>query len=146
MCPSRHFSGRGLKRNTTLWCSYAILAEETKIFFSGDGGYGTHFKSIGEKIGPFDITLLECGQYNENWPNIHMTPGETIMAHEDLKGDVLIPIHWAKFDLSMHSWTEPIETLQKANVDKQFDILTPQIGRSVSLAHVASSVDWWEGR
>ena len=112
---ARHFSGRRLTgRNSTLWCSYIIKSDDHTIFYGGDSGYGTHFKEIGEKFGPFDLTMLECGQYNKAWPYIHMMPEQTAQAHIDLKGNMLLPIHWGKFKLSLHPWTEPVERLEKA--------------------------------
>jgi L-ascorbate metabolism protein UlaG (beta-lactamase superfamily) len=108
--PSRHFSGRvGFKMDYTLWCSWVIEYKNMKIFFCGDSGYSDHFKLIGEKYGPFELTMMECGQYNEGWPFIHMNPEEAVHAHIDLKGEKMIPIHWGKFKLSLHSWREPIE-------------------------------------
>jgi len=112
--PSRHFSGRtGVDKDSTLWCSWVIKSEESNIFFCGDSGYGDHFKQIGEKYGPFDLTMMECGQYNEGWPFIHMNPEESVQAHLDLKGKKMLPIHWGKFKLSLHTWTEPIERATK---------------------------------
>lgn len=145
--PARHFSGRSLSdRNKTLWCSWVIAGQQAKVFFSGDGGYGYHFKQIGNKYGPFDLTLMECGQYDERWSDIHMMPEETIKAHIDVKGTVMIPIHWAAFSLAFHDWTEPIERVIKAAEEKQVSIATPKIGQSV----IAGSTEyptstWWRG-
>jgi len=143
--PARHFSGRSLAdRNATLWCSWVIQGKEEKVFFSGDSGYGPHFKEIGEKYGPFDLTLMECGQYNERWASIHMMPEQTVQAHLDVKGDVLIPIHWGAFTLSLHSWTDPVERAVKAAEDQSVKICTPRIGESVTVkgnAYPASA--WW---
>ena len=112
--PARHFSGRaGVDKDSTLWCSYVIKTEKGNIFFCGDSGYGDHFKQIGKEHGPFEITFMECGQYNEGWPFIHMNPEESVKAHMDLKGKKMLPIHWGKFKLSLHSWTEPIEWAKK---------------------------------
>lgn len=105
---ARHFSGRGLtSRMSTLWSSYIITSGNHNIFFSGDSGYGPHFKDIGDKYGPFGHAFLECGQYNENWPLIHMKPEETVQAAIDLNTNKFTPVHWGKFALSLHPWDEP---------------------------------------
>ncbi len=132
--PARHFSGRGPKdRDKTLWCSWVIESGAQKIFFGGDSGYGKHFRDIGEKHGPFDITFIECGQYNKNWAQIHAMPEQTVQAHIDLKGKTLLPIHWSKFRLSIHSWTEPIERAKAASLEQSVDIQNPKIGEIVLL-------------
>lgn len=101
--PARHFSGRSMTdRDCSLWCSWLILGQETKVFFSGDSGYAPHFKEIGNKYGPFDLTLMECGQYDPRWSAIHMLPEETVQAHIDVKGELLLPIHWGAFTLALH--------------------------------------------
>lgn len=143
--PARHFSGRSLSdRNQSLWCSWAIIGEQTRVFFSGDGGYGYHFKQIGNKYGPFNLTLMECGQYDERWSTIHMMPEETIQAHIDIKGNVIIPIHWAAFSLAFHDWTEPIERVIKAAKERNVNIATPRIGESVIVGSAKYPVStWW---
>ena len=144
--PARHFSGRGLtNRNSTLWASWVIVGEYNKIYFSGDGGYGPHFKEIGEKYGPFDVTLMECGQYDKRWAPIHMVPEETVQAHLDLAGKLLIPIHWAGFTLSVHDWTDPIERAIRAAEKQRVKIATPRIGEAVILGtnDIPQSL-WWK--
>ncbi|MFC2151622.1 MBL fold metallo-hydrolase [Bacteroidota bacterium] len=132
--PARHFSGRGTRdRDKTLWCSWVIESEEYKIFFGGDSGYGKHFKEIGEEFGPFDLTFIECGQYNENWSQIHTLPEQTIQAHIDLNGKTLLPIHWSKFKLSIHSWTEPIEKAKAASNQNNVHLQNPKIGEVITL-------------
>ena len=101
--PARHFSGRGLSnRFTTLWASWIVKTESSTVYFSGDSGYGPHFKEIGNRYGPFDFVMLECGQYNELWKDIHMMPEQTVQAAIDLKGKFMMPIHWGAFTLAMH--------------------------------------------
>ncbi|MEO2259301.1 MBL fold metallo-hydrolase [Paenibacillus amylolyticus] len=143
--PARHFSGRGLfDRNSTLWCSWVIAGQHTKVFFSGDSGYGPHFKEIGSKYGPFDLTLMECGQYDERWSNIHMMPEETVQAHLDVGGKLLIPIHWAAFTLAYHAWNEPVERITKAAHALQVKIATPKIGEKVVLhTEKYPTHPWW---
>ncbi|MGV3587747.1 MAG: MBL fold metallo-hydrolase [Adhaeribacter sp.] len=143
--PARHFSGRGLTdRMQTLWTSWVIQGHQDSIFFSGDSGYFPGFKQIGNKYGPFDITLLECGQYNELWSNIHMMPEETVQAHLDLKGKILMPIHWGAFTLAMHSWTEPVERLQAKAKALQVQVTTPQIGEPIILNQKLPAKRWWQ--
>jgi L-ascorbate metabolism protein UlaG (beta-lactamase superfamily) len=145
--PARHFSGRSLTdRDSTLWCSWVIIGKQAKIYFSGDSGYGPHFQAIGEKYGPFDCTLMECGQYDHRWSSIHMMPEETVQAHLDVKGNVMIPIHWAAFTLSLHGWTDPVERVTKEAKAKGAAVATPKIGETVILgakSYPASA--WWRG-
>ncbi|HNX59189.1 MAG TPA: MBL fold metallo-hydrolase, partial [Spirochaetota bacterium] len=108
---SRHFSGRTLSRNTTLWTSFVVATNVRRIFIGGDSGYGAHFRMIGEEYGPFDLALLECGQYNAHWRTNHMFPEETAQASVDLRAKRLFPVHWGKFALSIHAWDEPIKRL-----------------------------------
>jgi L-ascorbate metabolism protein UlaG (beta-lactamase superfamily) len=112
--PARHFSGRFLKRGGTLWSSFVLKAPGYSLYLGGDSGYEQHFKAIGERFGPFDLAVLECGQYGHNWPNIHMLPEETVMAAQDLRAATLLPVHWAKFTLSIHPWDEPIRRITAA--------------------------------
>lgn len=143
--PARHFSGRGVtNRNSTLWCSWVLKSAISSIFFSGDSGYGKHFKEIGEKYGPFDFTMMECGQYNEQWSQIHMTPEETIQASIDVKSNLVMPIHWGSFKLSLHSWDDPIvRATAKAN-ELNVKITTPIIGEGIVLNQDNfPSSTWW---
>ncbi len=143
--PARHFAGRGLfNRNETLWTSYVLKTEKHAIFLGADSGYGTHFKTIGDKYGPFDLTMLECGQYNQNWPNIHMMPEETAQAHVDLKGKILMPIHWGKFKLALHSWTEPVERLTAKGKELGITILMPEIGQLTPIDTTLAPPAWWQ--
>ncbi|WP_397328133.1 MBL fold metallo-hydrolase [Paenibacillus arenilitoris] len=144
--PARHFSGRSLNdRDATLWCSWVIEGREAKVFFSGDSGYGPHFKDIGDKYGPFDLTLMECGQYDPRWANIHMMPEETVQAHLDVRGSLMIPIHWGAFTLAMHDWTDPVERALAAAARLGATVLTPRIGEPVPLGDtVYPTSKWWE--
>lgn len=142
--PARHFSGRGMfDRNSTLWCSWVIQSKYTNIFFSGDGGYGNHFKEIGDKYGPFDFTMMECGQYNEQWAQIHMLPKQIPQAQLDLKGKLLMPIHWGAFKLALHSWKEPVELLLKETEKIGMNVTTPEIGEPIILGEPYPAVHWF---
>ncbi|MCB0765198.1 MAG: MBL fold metallo-hydrolase [Flavobacteriales bacterium] len=145
LVPSRHFSGRGLSdRFTTLWGAWVIEAGGARVFFGADSGPSPTFKEIGERFGPFDLVMLECGAYNELWPNIHMLPEETAQAAVDLKAAVLMPIHWGKFSLALHPWKEPVTRLIEAAGAMGVPLLTPRIGRIVPAADRAFNERWWD--
>ncbi len=142
--PQRHFSGRGLTdRNGTLWASWVVAGENQKIYFSGDGGYGPHFKQVGQRFGPFDLAMIECGQYNVKWKDIHLMPEQTMQAFLDLEGEVLVPIHWGAFNLAVHPWTESVERLNRANTTGAF-IATPTIGTRYPVGTRQPTTHWWE--
>jgi len=142
--PAQHFSGRGLfNKNRTQWASWVILAADLRVFFSGDSGYFDGFKQIGEQYGPFDMTLLETGAYNANWPGVHMHPEESIQAHVDLKGKSLLPIHNGTFDLSMHSWREPFDRIIALGKGRGISVITPEMGEPVSMLNTKSGQPWW---
>ena len=141
--PSRHFSGRGFARNETLWGSWIIKGEKDNVYFSGDGGYGPHFKEIGEKYGPFDLALLECGQYNELWGQIHMMPEETAQSAIDVKAKKMMPIHWGMFQLALHSWTDPIERVTAKAEELNVSLIAPRVGEVINL-HTDGYNQWWK--
>ncbi len=142
--PSRHFSGRGLSdRSKTLWGSWVIKTKEKNIFFSGDSGYGEHFKEIGEKFGPFDFAMMECRQYNEKWHDIHMMPEETAQASIDIKTKLMMPIHWGSFTLALHSWTDPVERVSKKLEEFNQDFIIPRVGESIWLEKPSVSNSFW---
>ena len=143
--PARHFSGRGIiNRNSTLWCSWVLKSENSSIFFSGDSGYGKHFKEIGSTYGPFDFAMLECGQYNEQWSQIHMTPEETIQASIDVKSSLTMPIHWGSFKLALHSWDDPILRVTAKATELNVKITTPKVGESIVInGNEFPSEKWW---
>ncbi|MFT2007908.1 MBL fold metallo-hydrolase [Pontibacter sp. 13R65] len=144
--PARHFSGRGLfDRFSTLWASWVIKSGQKSLYFSGDSGYGPHFKEIGDKYGPFDVAMMECGQYNERWGNIHMFPEQTVQAFQDVQGKLLLPIHWGAFSLALHTWTDPIERVSAKAKELNVHMATPRIGESIDLNQTASYTKrWWE--
>lgn len=142
--PARHFSGRGMfGKNKTQWASWVFLAKDQRVFFSGDSGYFDGFKMIGDQYGPFDLTLLETGAYNANWPEVHMHPEECIRAHIDLKGKNLLPIHNGTFDLSMHSWSDPFDRIVALGSTQRIPVLTPVIGEPVPTQITKSDHSWW---
>jgi L-ascorbate metabolism protein UlaG (beta-lactamase superfamily) len=142
--PARHFSGRGFTRNKTLWASFVVKVDDFTIFVGGDSGFDQSFKNIGEKFGPFDIAMLECGQYDKQWPFIHMAPEETVQAGIDLKAKVFLPVHWAKFTLALHPWKEPIRRAVKHAELLNMAITTPKIGEPMVLTESLPVTRWWE--
>jgi L-ascorbate metabolism protein UlaG (beta-lactamase superfamily) len=142
--PSRHFSGRGLTdRAKSLWGGWVFKTATENIYWSGDGGYGDHFKEVGEKLGPFDFGMMECGQYNENWHQIHMYPEEAVQAALDAGVKKAMPVHCAGFALAQHRWKDPFERFVDAAAAKNLNILTPQIGKQFTYTDNCSS-RWWE--
>ncbi len=142
--PARHFSGRGFgDRAATLWASWVIESPKEKIYFSGDSGYGPHFKEIGDRFGGFDFAMMECGQYNEKWHAIHMMPEETIQAAVDINSKMTMPIHWAAFTLSLHSWTDPVERALKKAEELNVPFCTPEIGEPVIIGRHHPASKWW---
>jgi L-ascorbate metabolism protein UlaG (beta-lactamase superfamily) len=142
--PARHFSGRGLfDRNKTLWCSWVIIAGTGRVYHSGDTGMTAQFREIGKKYGPFDLAFIKIAAYNENWPDIHLTPEQAVDVLAMLKGKALVPIHWGTFDLGLHSWHEPIERLAAAAGREKTRIITPKMGEFVDPEHY-ESVFWWQ--
>lgn len=142
--PTQHFSGRGLfDSNKSLWASYAIQHGEKSLFFGSDSGYFDGFKQINAQLGKFDMTMLETGAYSSAWPEVHMTPEQTIQAHFDLGGGVLMPIHNSTFKLSFHAWKEPLERIAKLAATASLDLLTPQIGERAVLGRPIEATHWW---
>lgn len=142
--PARHFSGRSFTRNKTLWSSFILKTPQYTLYLGGDSGYDAHFKTIGKKFGPFDIAILECGQYNTAWPYIHMMPEQTVQACIDLQAQVLLPVHWGKFSLSLHPWDEPIQRVTAQAGELALQITTPLIGEPVIVGEPYPNVRWWE--
>jgi L-ascorbate metabolism protein UlaG (beta-lactamase superfamily) len=142
--PAQHFSGRGLfDSNQTLWCSWVMIDGARRVFFSGDTGYFDGFKRIGEQYGPFDLTLMETGAYNVDWPHVHMQPEQTLQAHIDLKGRWLLPIHNGTFDLAFHAWHEPFDRIMALAWERNVSITTPAMGQAFSLNQPERGVAWW---
>ncbi|GEP64487.1 hypothetical protein CBE01nite_22550 [Clostridium beijerinckii] len=147
LTPSRHFSKRGIfGSDATLWGGYAIIGKNINLYYSGDGGYDSHFKKIGEKYGPFDITLIEGAQYDRRWFWAHMKPEEAVHAHLDVKGRNMMLMHWSAFTLAYHGWKEPIERALKEAKKSEISLIAPKIGKTVLLdsnINVPFS-SWWD--
>lgn len=143
--PARHFSGRGFKRNQAVWLSFVLNTPKKRLYIGGDSGYDSFFKLAGEAFGPFDLVILECGQYNKNWKYIHMIPEETVQAAKDLKAKVLLPVHWAKFPLALHDWDEPIKRVSIASEKENLPLAHPIIGEVLDLDNLGNTKKWWEG-
>jgi len=141
--PARHFTGRGFKRNQTLWASYVLQMGSYSIYIGGDSGYDVHFKQIGDRFGPFNLAILECGQYNDFWPYIHMRPEETVKAAKELGAELLLPVHWGKFALAFHDWDEPVKRVLKEASNQKINVTTPMIGEQVFLGSVHPDKEWW---
>lgn len=144
--PAQHFSGRNYNNSqSTLWSSWVIQSENENLYFSGDSGYAQHFTEIGEKFGPFDLALMECGQYNERWADIHMMPEETAQAGIDVKAKRIMPIHWGGFKLALHSWTDPIVRVEAKAKELNLELITPKIGQEILIKDSSDNyTDWWK--
>lgn len=143
--PARHFSGRGFSRNTTLWVSFVFKTPTMNIFVGGDGGYDIHFKEIGETYGPFDVVILEDGQYSLSWKYIHLLPEDVLQAAKDLRGKRLFPVHSSKFVMSNHAWDEPLQRISELCSKEGFPIMTPMIGELVDLRDEHQKyTQWWK--
>jgi len=142
--PARHFSGRSLTRGKSLWASYVLQTSQYKFFFGGDSGYEKHFAEIGSKFGPFDLAILECGQYNEMWPYIHMMPEQTAQAGIDLGAKVIWPVHWGKFTLALHPWNESPKRITKVADELRLKLTTPIIGEQIIIGTTYPNRNWWE--
>jgi L-ascorbate metabolism protein UlaG (beta-lactamase superfamily) len=143
--PARHFSGRGiLNRDSTLWSSFVIKGHTHNIFFGADSGWFNYFQAIGDTFGPFDLTMLEIGAYGQNWADIHMGPDNATNAHLALKGNVMMPIHWATFNLAPHAWYEPVERLLQYAKQKNITLFLPEPGKPTEVDGRALNSGWWK--
>jgi L-ascorbate metabolism protein UlaG (beta-lactamase superfamily) len=140
-----HFSGRSLKRNKTQWSAFVLETPNRAVYIGGDGGYASFFADVGLRFGPFDLAILECGQYNEQWRNSHMFPEDTAQASLDLKANKLFAVHYSKFILSTHSWDEPIIRLRAICDERGISLIHPLIGARVNFDLDEPYPRWWEG-
>jgi L-ascorbate metabolism protein UlaG (beta-lactamase superfamily) len=144
--PAQHFSGRTLTdRNKTLWASWVIESAGQHIFYSGDGGYFSGFKEIGKRFPNIDLALIENGAYDAQWPDVHMTPEQSVDAFLDLKAKVLYPVHNSTFDLAFHQWRDPLERIAKLSKERGISLATPIIGEPMTLGQARINKEWWLG-
>ncbi|WP_328474972.1 MBL fold metallo-hydrolase [Actinoplanes sp. NBC_00393] len=142
--PARHFSGRGLTRDETLWASWVIKGPTRKAFYSGDTGYFPGFAEIGAQHGPFDVTLVQVGAYGDDWADIHMVPEDGVATHLDVRGGLLIPVHWATFDLAPHRWSEPAERTWLEAKARGAQLAIPRPGERVDVDAPPEIESWWQ--
>jgi L-ascorbate metabolism protein UlaG (beta-lactamase superfamily) len=144
--PARHFSGRLLSPNNTLWCAFVLISPKNNIYMGGDSGYDKHFEEAGKKLGPFDLAILDNGQYNEAWKLIHCLPGEVLQAARDLQAARLFPVHSSKFKMANHPWDEPLRKISELNQLDPIHLVTPMIGEKVQLKDKKQLFSqWWVG-
>ena len=142
--PARHFSGRWLLNwSTTLWWSWVVQGKINSVYFSWDSGYFDWFKSIGEKYWPFDIAFIENWAYDDAWNEIHMYPEQSVQAWIDLQAKNIMPIHWWKFDLALHSWYEPIERFINEAERLNMEYFHPKVWENFNI-NILPKNNWWE--
>src|SRR5271165_308888 len=142
--PSQHFSGRGLKdRNATLWSSFVIRSERHAVFFSGDTGLTTEYQTIRERLGPFDLVMLEVGAFHPAWGDIHLGPENALKALALLGGCSFLPVHWGTFNLAIHAWDEPAETLLQLAPAQCAQLVMPRLGEPVEPSRAERVTPWW---
>ena len=146
LVPARHFSGRTLTRNKTLWGGFVLETPERRIFLSGDSGYGPHIGEIAKAFGKFDLAAVDGGQYDPRWPHVHMTPEEAVKAADELHADTFLLAHVGRFAIAAHPWDEPFTRAAAAAENKNFTLLTPMIGEPVRFDDTEQTFgNWWEG-
>ena len=147
--PTRHYSGRGVfDYKETFWSSWSIIGPRHRVYYSGDTGFSDHFKTIGDKLGPFDLSIIKIGAYGPGaaWLDVHMEPEPAIAAHLALQARRMLPVHWATFNMAFHDWDEPIKRAVKAAAEQNVDLVTPRIGEVVAAGQPFVSQAWWEAR
>jgi L-ascorbate metabolism protein UlaG (beta-lactamase superfamily) len=143
--PAQHFSGRGLRRNTTLWSSFALRGPHHHVFFSGDTGLTPEYAEIRQRLGGFDLVMLEVGAFHPSWGDIHLGPENALAALELLGGGALLPVHWGTFNLAVHAWDEPAETLVRLAGPRGVPLVMPRLGEAAEPARVERLDPWWRG-
>jgi L-ascorbate metabolism protein UlaG (beta-lactamase superfamily) len=144
VCTSaHHFSGRGFANNGTLWSSWAVIGAEHRVFYSGDSGYFDGFAATGKALGPFDLTLVQIGAYSEHWQDIHMTPEEGVSTHLDVRGGLMVPVHWCTFVLGLHDWSEPVLRLCADADARGVQVAVPRPGERIEVARPPKLDHWW---
>ncbi|MBX7268032.1 MBL fold metallo-hydrolase [Micromonospora sp. Llam7] len=141
---AQHFSGRGLRRNGTLWSSWVVAGRQRKVYYTGDSGYFDGYAEIGTAHGPFDVTLMQIGAYDRAWPSIHMFPEEAVSAHLELRGGLFVPVHWATFNLALHDWSEPVDRLWAETKARDVRLAVPRPGERVVVDDPPPVDGWWQ--
>lgn len=141
---ARHFSGRGFTRDTTLWGSWVVAGPTRKLFYTGDTGYFDGFARIGAVHGPFDATLVQIGAYGDAWPDIHMTPEDGVLAHSDVRGGLLIPVHWCTYVLALHDWAEPVDRVWREAKARSVALAIPRPGERIDVDNPPEVDGWWQ--
>ena len=142
--PAQHWSGRmPWRRNHTLWASWVVVGNSQRVYFSGDTGYNTHFKEIGDAWGPFDVAYIDSGQYNEMWAGSHVLPKYFVQVFQDLRAMLYFPIHWAMFNISVHPWQEPAEKLQHDATTGRIKLTIPKLGELITIGDEHKAQAWW---
>jgi L-ascorbate metabolism protein UlaG (beta-lactamase superfamily) len=142
--PSRHHSGRvSPQSDLRLWAGYALIGEQHRVWYSGDTGFHAALADIGRKLGPFDVTLIESGQYDAAWPDWHLGPEQAVEANRLVGGKKMIPVHWGLIQLAHHSWTEPVERVLLAAKCRGVTVITPRPGESVEPTMDIAVERWW---
>lgn len=142
--PAQHFSGRLFRRDGTLWTSWTVLGPNHRVFYTGDSGYFDGYAKIGDEYGPFDVSLVQVGAYGAAWPTIHMTPEEGVAAHVDLKAELLVPVHWATFNLALHGWTEPADRIWLEAKARDVRLAVPRPGERIDVDDPPAVDGWWQ--
>jgi len=144
--PAKHFSGRlgPVSTMKTLWSSWVIKSLENSIYFSGDSGYDAHYKTIGDRLGPFDVVFMDSGQYNERWRAMHNMPDEVIKGFNDLGGRYLVPVHWGMFNMSLHNWFDPAVEVAARSKQSKIQLITPRLGELILLDNPPLFDEWWK--
>jgi L-ascorbate metabolism protein UlaG (beta-lactamase superfamily) len=141
--PARHFSGRGPGAARTLWAGWAFAGPKHRVFYSGDTALDAHFAQVGERLGPFDLTMMDVGAYSQLWADVHLGPEQAVLAHQLVRGDVMLPVHWGLFDLAMHSWAEPVERVLAAAKAEGVRVATPRPGELLEPSQSLAARNWW---
>jgi L-ascorbate metabolism protein UlaG (beta-lactamase superfamily) len=143
--PSQHFSGRGSARNGTLWSSFVVRGPRHRVFFSGDTGLTPEYGEILRRLGPFDLAMLEVGAYHPAWGDIHLGPDNALEALALLGNPTFLPVHWGTFNLAMHAWDDPAETLVRLAPSRGTRLVMPRLGDAVEPSRVEKLDAWWRG-
>lgn len=141
---ARHFSGRLRPgENTSLWASWVVAGPNRRVFYTGDSGYFDDYAKIGAEYGPFDAALIQIGAYSPYWPDVHMTPEEGIATHLAVRGGLLVPVHWGTFNLSLHSWSEPVERVLLEAQAHGVRTAVPLPGQPIEVDDAPRLDHWW---